>query len=1607
MHGSRQELRSLDPLGLDAPFAEAFEPENRTGIETLTALEGNPFVAFSGEGSDAEWTGADESELFEEERGSSHSFANCTPTQKQLLLDVAERCLRAVQHAASFVGSAYGRPNRMSAATRQLLLRHFHTTKHDDLRHILTRLMRIGKALKDGIKFRGETNCSSDSKGAVCGYALTTQLFGGFGKVHICFDTRPHHCNFSALAPDTQEVTLIHEVAHRYVGIKDQAYEHEPKYSTLSAKQAMNNADSYAWFAVEGMNLLSEAFEPEQEGAWSEDFDETSFTGLEAQAWDSHGLAADNEAAWDGRSEAWARELEEARDLESGASRCAEDEHAGEDEDFDSEAWTATAEQIAFRNSVLAEHIARSSKARGAPLPDLDSKQLEIIPGTSIKTRPETARAAGRLLAAANADLQKAQAARDADALRTKRLTVASGYRGSDHQRSLWLKYFKGYYNKTRAHREALAEGPHSKAAAAYMLKSRAYGGFGLGGRIAAPGYSNHQNGIAVDLFQIRKPGHEVANSSSDAARAIWRRSWFYGWLKQNAAAYGFEQLPTEEWHWEFRRKPTITSEFEEEAVVPATKPYLDGALWIYRSRVTGTKVAVFASAAAVRSSGPVDMLLYIHGLLSPCGVPKAMPAGIVTEATFQLGKIVTDSGRPILLVVPQLQIGSDAGWNARGLDRSAQLNALFAEVLAETDRRLERSATQIGRLVISGHSRAYGVLYPLANAHKSAALGAGALAKLVKVWVLDATYGSPPVAAFKALAGARPGLGVDIIYRAKSATDKFDGRASAGAVALRPVPNSISHCALPRKLLPILLGELGAGAVGEAFEDFDGMSGTETHFEKSDGESLAWLDMEAGLRGDTLEEDFSDTRRSESSEDEFEDEAEHEGCGCGGGAHSAPQRFDTEWFEPESDDAVWPAGIGVRALDAEAGGIANTLEGASAFALGPTLRRGSGGAGVEALQRALAQLGHSTGDIDGRFGAATEKAVRAFQSHSGLTADGQVGPRTKAAITAALGGRIAPLPTPPAPKPPAPNPPGLLPVDEDLDAFIARLAAEWSRRTGGKPSAQERAATLRGDYEDTLKGARMRFGTKYPDDVLRRAWMVSREEEMRFRTEPSGGSLGEFAPPAQRVELVSHASIDGSNKAPVAPIMVRFFAELRRRYGAGVGAGTYRGHGGGSFNDRGYSLDLFLNKRDDRGFYLRDDALRLLRAVNETAKALPAKWRIIYNDFAVADAINRETGKRNVIFVGTTRKDKNKRVTGLNWHGPHPLIIHFHLDIAPLPGAYSEAKDRQETPNETRNETWNETWHEDFTDSEDEGEDVRGACEGESPADETLALEALLAGEAGGDPGLVDRLKGVAEFMLGPTLRRGSKGDGVSSLQRALAGLGYDLGVDGDFGSNTERAVRAFQSRSGLEADGIVGAATKAAIGAALGRRSLPPAPAPTPTPGLYVPGKKLAPRAFVATFGESAKASQTASGVPALVTLGQAALESGWGAHAPGFNFFGIKAKASMPENTRQLLKTREVMSRPDAKFPEVISVTPRPDGKYDYVVRDWFRVYPDAAAAFSDHGAFLVRNKRYAKAFAVANDPYVFATEVARAGYATGPTYARDLHAVMRMIEKAGGG
>jgi N-acetylmuramoyl-L-alanine amidase len=60
---------------------------------------------------------------------------------------------------------------------------------------------------------------------------------------------------------------------------------------------------------------------------------------------------------------------------------------------------------------------------------------------------------------------------------------------------------------------------------------------------------------------------------------------------------------------------------------------------------------------------------------------------------------------------------------------------------------------------------------------------------------------------------------------------------------------------------------------------------------------------------------------------------------------------------------------------------------------------------------------------------------------------------------------------------------------------------------------------------------------------------------------------------------------------------------------------------------------------------------------------------------------------------------------------------------------------------------------------------------------------------------------------------KRGSRGEIVRQIQKALAGAGLRVIVDGNFGPITEEAVREFQKQKGLTPDGIVGPATLALL--------------------------------------------------------------------------------------------------------------------------------------------------------------------------------------------------
>ncbi len=137
-----------------------------------------------------------------------------------------------------------------------------------------------------------------------------------------------------------------------------------------------------------------------------------------------------------------------------------------------------------------------------------------------------------------------------------------------------------------------------------------------------------------------------------------------------------------------------------------------------------------------------------------------------------------------------------------------------------------------------------------------------------------------------------------------------------------------------------------------------------------------------------------------------------------------------------------------------------------------------------------------------------------------------------------------------------------------------------------------------------------------------------------------------------------------------------------------------------------------------------------------------------------------------------------------------------------------------------------------------------------------------------------------------------------------------------------------------------------------------------------------------FFKTLLPAALEAEKIYGVPASVTLAQAALESGWGKHAiGGYNIFGIKGKG--PAGSVNV-PTKEFIN-----------------GKY-VAIRDNFAKYNDFYEAVMKHGSvFHARYKGYQKGlndFAANKNDYQFIDNVGST-YATSPTYKNDIKKIMK--------
>ncbi len=430
-----------------------------------------------------------------------------------------------------------------------------------------------------------------------------------------------------------------------------------------------------------------------------------------------------------------------------------------------------------------------------------------------------------------------------------------------------------------------------------------------------------------------------------------------------------------------------------------------------------------------------------------------------------------------------------------------------------------------------------------------------------------------------------------------------------------------------------------------------------------------------------------------------------------------------------------------------------------SAAALADTytvLRYNDTGAAVQQLQTALKQLGYSVGSADGKYGPATEKAVRQFQQDYSLTVDGKAGQQTQ--------------------------------------ALVYQLAS-GSSSSGSSSTTTTSSSYFSGNYDKLEYGSKGTRVTKL-QEALNQLGFSAGKADGRYGTGTQqavtafqraqglsvDGKAGKQT--LQRIEKVLAGEVTNVTPAPATP------TPTPNPYGTVPSRTLRKGYQGDdvkSVQSRLKTLKYYSGSVDGKygtGTMAAVSAFQAANGLHADGLAGTAIYKILYSDAAVpySETVVTPTPASTVPSrtlrsgdSGDDVKNVQTRLKALGYYtgtvdgkygsGTVAAIVTFQTqnglkaDGAAGSGTYSVL----------------------FSDSAKEYTKTETAAPTATPA-----------------------------ATPSRTLRSGDTGDDVKSLQTQLKSLGYYTGtVDGKYGSGTVSAVVAFQKNNNLTMDGVAGSGT------------------------------------------------------------------------------------------------------------------------------------------------------------------------------------------------------
>ncbi len=154
-----------------------------------------------------------------------------TDAQALVIAAAVTRAREILDNAIAQVGS----PSAPKVSTA--LQNNFQSTEAKTATEVASKLQKIRAAFDGTIPVEVESEADGTTRAYV--YAL-------WSDIHLM---PPWFADPSA---DSRARTIIHECSHKYTGTDDKAYHWDTaKYGGLSTKDALNNADSYAWFCMD------------------------------------------------------------------------------------------------------------------------------------------------------------------------------------------------------------------------------------------------------------------------------------------------------------------------------------------------------------------------------------------------------------------------------------------------------------------------------------------------------------------------------------------------------------------------------------------------------------------------------------------------------------------------------------------------------------------------------------------------------------------------------------------------------------------------------------------------------------------------------------------------------------------------------------------------------------------------------------------------------------------------------------------------------------------------------------------------------------------------------------------------------------------------------------------------------------------------------------------------------------------------------------------------------------------------------------------------------------------------------------------------------------